>query len=67
MLQAKGIDPNTPLHVTRDGIPAWRENNTIGYWASKSASEPDGASVRLVPYIAMPKYWNTETEGSQQT
>jgi hypothetical protein len=64
-LIAEGADPSTPIRAMRGATQVWRTDHPLSYWAALSASEPDGSSVKMVRYVAMPSYWDKETETAQ--
>jgi hypothetical protein len=59
-LIAEGMDPATPIRAMRGTTQIWRFDHPLSYWAALSASEPDGSSVKMVRYVAMPSYWDKE-------
>lgn len=60
-LVADGVDPATPIRAMRGDTQIWKYDQPLSYWAGFSASEPDGSSVKMVRYTAMPSYWNKDT------
>lgn len=51
-LIARGVDPQSAAHVTRDGKAVWKRDRTVAAWAAIDISEEDRGGVRERPYRA---------------
>lgn len=54
-MKAEGFEPGL-LDVRREGVPVFARNMSIDWWAERSVSEPNASSVRLVRYVADPRF-----------
>ena len=56
MMKSEGIEPGV-LSIVRDtGTPVFARNMSLDWWASKSTSEPNNSSVKLVKYAPDPRF-----------